>query len=486
MSSDPPELGKGIFGYRKSAVNQIIADRDLMLRQAEGRVRSAESKVADLEGELNAMKTRNSRMDEQLERLRTQLDQLSRQTSHLAPPEAEPWTAAPEAQAEVAQVESEPEAAPAYAGGGQEPSFDEGEVSYGYELAEAEPQSGAGGGETEQGAEAHMETGPEYWTPEVRAQGEPDGGTADLPVIDYEPQGIASSTEETVTAEEPADEVEELSYGAELASSWESPVAETEYQEVPPMPESPDYDSPSYEVPAYEVPAYEPPAYEVPAYEPPAASEAAEYEAPTFEPHSYEPTEGPEEFEAAAYEPAPEAARAYVEAPRPEAVRPAVSNESTDITSRLVTEEIAGVLSAAEESANRILERARVQSEQQIVKSARLWEEVRIEVSRLASWREGIEPIIQTVMTKVEGIRGQIEDVPERIREALAPMADSISGIDSDLAELAEACSPPLLLAPGGLEPDEGEGTEWEGDTGSPEHEGLREGEGSSGHRSAG
>ena len=39
MKTDPPELGKGLFGYRKSAVNQILADRDVMLRQAAGRVR---------------------------------------------------------------------------------------------------------------------------------------------------------------------------------------------------------------------------------------------------------------------------------------------------------------------------------------------------------------------------------------------------------------------------------------------------------------
>src|SRR5947207_12128337 len=74
MGSDPPDLGKGLFGYRKSAVNQIIADRDIMLRQAEGRVRAAEAKVAELETELSSIREQNARMDEQLDRLRSQLD----------------------------------------------------------------------------------------------------------------------------------------------------------------------------------------------------------------------------------------------------------------------------------------------------------------------------------------------------------------------------------------------------------------------------
>lgn len=41
MKTDPPELGKGLFGYRKSAVNQILSDRDVLLRQAAARVHAA-------------------------------------------------------------------------------------------------------------------------------------------------------------------------------------------------------------------------------------------------------------------------------------------------------------------------------------------------------------------------------------------------------------------------------------------------------------
>src|SRR5437867_7008546 len=92
VTSDPPDLGKGLFGYRRSAVNQILSDRDVMLRQAEGRVRAAESKVAELEVELSAFKERNNRMDEQLERLRIQLDALAARTG----PEAAHALEAPE------------------------------------------------------------------------------------------------------------------------------------------------------------------------------------------------------------------------------------------------------------------------------------------------------------------------------------------------------------------------------------------------------
>ena len=77
MSSQPPHLGKGVFGYRKSAVDQTLADRDAMLRHAEGRVRAGESKVAELERELAATRERNARMEEHLMRLRSQSDALT-------------------------------------------------------------------------------------------------------------------------------------------------------------------------------------------------------------------------------------------------------------------------------------------------------------------------------------------------------------------------------------------------------------------------
>jgi len=77
MSGQSPELGKGLFGYRRSAVDQILADRDGMLRRAEGRVRSGELKVAELGRDLASAAERSARMEEQIDRLRAQLDTLS-------------------------------------------------------------------------------------------------------------------------------------------------------------------------------------------------------------------------------------------------------------------------------------------------------------------------------------------------------------------------------------------------------------------------
>ncbi len=66
MSSDAPKTG--LFGYRRSAVQQIMAESEARLREAEGRLRAAEMRVAELERELETLKRRNAHMNQQLER----------------------------------------------------------------------------------------------------------------------------------------------------------------------------------------------------------------------------------------------------------------------------------------------------------------------------------------------------------------------------------------------------------------------------------
>jgi hypothetical protein len=141
-----------------------------------------------------------------------------------------------------------------------------------------------------------------------------------------------------------------------------------------------------------------------------------------------------------------------------------ISAEAIDVTNRFITDEIQGILAAAEESASRIVERARTTTQNQIAQSNRLWREVQAEVSRFAAWREEVEPVMGAVQSKVESVRSHIEEVPERIRQALAPMADSISSIDADLAELAAAATPPLLLTPRGLDDGADHAEEWGAD----------------------
>ena len=556
MTSDPPDLGKGLFGYRKSAVNQILADRDIMLRQAEGRVRAAEGKVAELQNELQTMRERSSRTDEQVERLRAQLEALMAGTPLPHPTESRASAVPPPAPAPVTRF-PEPSPAPMEEWNAEPAPWD-GHFSEPAEAPAPYEESAEGGAFDEYGASASFH-GLDDVTPSSESQpyadlpgsvessadagaGDPDaihlfanqdafapqdeGRSLDLTYTEYPPEGdrdLPAWVDATPPPAEPTRKVEEMPYqpADEDAQSSSSPPSDDEaFSSVPYgfslQPHTPeesgtnpeatdqpvfrafteesfDHPQPSEylgnagpepapmstapQAPEWEGEPNEPwaPQPFQPSVPPPiewsAPAQPAEWDAgaaPSTDPAAPStdwdipaPAEAPaapawpssstQEWakEAAAPPPA-----AFSEPPPPAEQPPgSVSPQSSDLTNRFLAEELKGILAAAEESAGRILERARVTSEQQIAQSNRLWREVQAELARFSSWREQVEPVIRAVHAKVEGVRSQIEEVPEKIRQALAPMADSISMIDSDLAELASASVPPLLLTPSGLDP---------------------------------
>jgi archaellum component FlaC len=359
MGSDPPELGKGLFGYRKSVVNQIIADRDIMLRQAEGRVRAAESKVADLESEMHGAKEKTARMEEQLERLRTQFDTLMSRGDL--------------ATAEDDSVEEE-----------DEDTADDDALEF---AVQAAPQSS-----TQADEDA------------------PDEPVSFAPAEDIFGQRDEGGQAEPVALDEFADDSEdEYLYGPNDFTYGAEPAGQTETQQE--------------QEPAEPV------------------DEAEEPLPPMLETGMDLSVEEPD-MEAAAAEPE------TTQAPSPER-EPA---QASSVTERFLTQDLAGILRAAEESAARIVERAQESTERQIQESNRLWQEVQSELSRFAAWRENVDPLIRSVHARIQEVKASVEDVPERIRQALAPMADAISSIDADLGDLGSAWNPPLLLTPSSLE----------------------------------
>jgi hypothetical protein len=461
MGTDPPAMGKGLFGYRKSAVNQMLSDRDVMLRQAEGRVRAAESKVAQLESELTGMRDRNTRMEEQLERLRVQLNALSAGAPAPAPATA---LSPPPAPAEAPSQEpapSEPQPTPdshfypdpsLYPDAvteGPLPRYWEPSQEIPYEQPEPAPEaSEATEAPDLSAAPAEPEAEEDVWHADETA-GEPEAWHPEETGAPLDAESAPSDSEWS------ADEVDAGHAEADHYDLTSEAPATTPHVKEP-------WDYP----PGYDVDAFgyrrEYPEPESPADQAEAAPAPAPEAGPIPAPAEEEPAPGADHWEAPSME--EETVHLEPESPHfedrgpvaspPPAPSP-VAPQPGEAASRFVTEELAGILTAAEESAARIIERAQESSARQIERSTRLWNEVQTEVSRFASWREEVEPVIRTVQSKVENVRALIEEVPERIRDALAGMAESISSIDADLADLSAACNPPLLLTPSELEPGE-------------------------------
>jgi cell division septum initiation protein DivIVA len=79
----PDDISKGLFGYRKTDVEQLLSDRDHMLRQAESRIRSAEARIGELEQTLDHAESRNASMQEHLLKLQQQLEVSATRTAQV-------------------------------------------------------------------------------------------------------------------------------------------------------------------------------------------------------------------------------------------------------------------------------------------------------------------------------------------------------------------------------------------------------------------
>lgn len=150
--------------------------------------------------------------------------------------------------------------------------------------------------------------------------------------------------------------------------------------------------------------------------------------------------------------------RAEAEAHRAEAERAlqeAEAAKAPDRIAELLNEELAGVLAAARESAERIVDHAEESGKAREAQAEGVWEEVQAEVDRFTTWWERVEPIIREVQKRIEEARSRADEVADRIRQALGPTLQAMIDVDTDLGRLQDSATPPAVKTPGASQEDE-------------------------------
>jgi len=129
---------------------------------------------------------------------------------------------------------------------------------------------------------------------------------------------------------------------------------------------------------------------------------------------------------------------------RPPAAEPQVASPVTPSTSALMAEELTSILLAGQDAAARMIERARDEAQRQIVEANRLLGEVHAGVRQFASWREDVQPVIARVQAMIDTVRSHIAQTPERVQHALAPLAEAMLVVDTELLDLSAVCHSPF------------------------------------------
>ena len=148
-----------------------------------------------------------------------------------------------------------------------------------------------------------------------------------------------------------------------------------------------------------------------------------------------------------------EAERERAEAER--ARQEAEAAQEPDHLAELLNEELAQVLAAAKESAQRIVERAEESGRGREARAEQVWEEVQTELDRFTTWWERVEPVIREVQKRIEEARHRADEVADRIRQALGPTLQAMIDVDTDLGRLQDSAMPPQIKPPSGAQEDE-------------------------------
>jgi len=145
------------------------------------------------------------------------------------------------------------------------------------------------------------------------------------------------------------------------------------------------------------------------------------------------------------YQMAPEAVPAEAVVQEPLAAEPPESLDgptspvpvSADLTAAAAGQEITSVLLAAEQAARRIVERAQETARQHLAEVGRQRRQLEEDAGRLAAWREQIASVIPPMAKEIEEFRVRLEEIPQRLSQAFALLAERVPSIQQDLEELA-------------------------------------------------
>jgi ElaB/YqjD/DUF883 family membrane-anchored ribosome-binding protein len=113
--------------------------------------------------------------------------------------------------------------------------------------------------------------------------------------------------------------------------------------------------------------------------------------------------------------------------------------------SRIIHDELARVLSTAQQAAEQIIDRARSTAESHLSQARRTMAEAEVERARIKAWRDQAGPYVALLRTRLTGVRERVLDVPATIQQALELVGQGVAAVDAGLADVESLPDPPAI-----------------------------------------
>jgi DNA repair exonuclease SbcCD ATPase subunit len=111
--------------------------------------------------------------------------------------------------------------------------------------------------------------------------------------------------------------------------------------------------------------------------------------------------------------------------------------------------EVSALLRSTEEAMARIIEEARVRSDEELQEAELVRAEIQDETEQLRAWRDRVSPLVGEVRLSVEQARTRSTDLRDRVHEALDSMTDTIMALGVRLEELGQVAAIPTKSTQG-------------------------------------
>jgi hypothetical protein len=112
-------------------------------------------------------------------------------------------------------------------------------------------------------------------------------------------------------------------------------------------------------------------------------------------------------------------------------------------TPQSVAEQLNSLLLSADGAARRIVQEAEARARDQLAEADQRIRWMEAEAARIASWSQQTEQMLQALSSAVGEFRRDVEAIPQRINDALNPLAAHVPVLVRQMEELMGALTPP-------------------------------------------
>lgn len=119
-------------------------------------------------------------------------------------------------------------------------------------------------------------------------------------------------------------------------------------------------------------------------------------------------------------------------------------------TAQSVAEQLNSLLLSADGAARRIVQEAEARARDQLAEADHRIRRMEAETARMTAWSQQTEQMLQALSSAVGDFRRDVEAIPQRITDALNPLASHVPVLVRQMEELMGALTaPPSNLDPG-------------------------------------